>query len=146
MPRMSYETIQKQIQKLQLQAKKLEASHQTKKRKGVEQIQALMKKLNISLGDLNELSKTESPKANRERSPANRTRSVKRTSHPPVAPKYRNPETMETWTGRGKQPRWLASLVAQGYSKEHYLISNSIPESGDATQSNTATAGESSVR
>jgi len=25
----------------------------------------------------------------------------------PVAPKYRNPETGETWIGRGRAPRWL---------------------------------------
>jgi DNA-binding protein H-NS len=31
-----------------------------------------------------------------------------------VAPKYRNPETGETWTGRGLQPNWLKSAVASG--------------------------------
>ena len=25
-----------------------------------------------------------------------------------VAPKYRNPSTGETWTGRGKAPKWIA--------------------------------------
>lgn len=25
-----------------------------------------------------------------------------------VAPKYRNPSTGETWTGRGKPPKWIA--------------------------------------
>jgi len=25
----------------------------------------------------------------------------------PVAPKYRNPETGETWSGRGRAPRWI---------------------------------------
>lgn len=25
-----------------------------------------------------------------------------------VAPKYRNPATGETWTGRGKPPKWIA--------------------------------------
>ena len=25
-----------------------------------------------------------------------------------VAPKFRNPATGETWTGRGKPPRWIA--------------------------------------
>lgn len=25
-----------------------------------------------------------------------------------VAPKYRNPATQETWTGRGRSPKWLA--------------------------------------
>lgn len=40
-----------------------------------------------------------------------------------VAPKYRNPaNTKETWSGRGKQPRWLASLVAKGKKPEDFLI------------------------
>ncbi|MEQ7884083.1 H-NS histone family protein [Xanthomonas hortorum] len=41
----------------------------------------------------------------------------------PVPPKYRNlknPE--ETWSGRGRQPRWLAQQVAQGKSLEAFLI------------------------
>ncbi|NCY12586.1 MAG: H-NS histone family protein, partial [Burkholderiaceae bacterium] len=25
-----------------------------------------------------------------------------------VAPKYKNPATGETWTGRGKAPKWIA--------------------------------------
>ncbi|MEA9577712.1 H-NS family nucleoid-associated regulatory protein [Xanthomonas nasturtii] len=41
-----------------------------------------------------------------------------------VAPKYRNPSnTQETWTGRGKQPRWLAELTAAGKKVEDFLIS-----------------------
>lgn len=40
-----------------------------------------------------------------------------------VAPKYRNPSnTKEVWTGRGKQPRWLAALVAGGKKVEDFLI------------------------
>jgi len=40
-----------------------------------------------------------------------------------VAPKYRNPaNSKETWTGRGKQPRWLAELTAKGKKVEDYLI------------------------
>ena len=31
-----------------------------------------------------------------------------------VAPKYRHPETGETWTGRGLQPKWLKNALAQG--------------------------------
>lgn len=34
-----------------------------------------------------------------------------------VAPKYRNPETGETWTGRGKPPRWI-----QDKNREDFLI------------------------
>ena len=40
-----------------------------------------------------------------------------------VPPKYRNPENpAETWTGRGKQPRWLAAQVAGGKKVEDFLI------------------------
>ena len=40
-----------------------------------------------------------------------------------VAPKYRNPEnSKETWTGRGKQPRWLAAYTAKGRDLGEFLI------------------------
>lgn len=40
-----------------------------------------------------------------------------------VPPKYRNPADPEqTWTGRGKQPRWLAAEVAKGKKVEDFLI------------------------
>jgi len=39
-----------------------------------------------------------------------------------VAPKYRHPETGETWSGRGKPPRWLANAEAQGAKRESFLI------------------------
>ncbi|MDX9886511.1 H-NS histone family protein [Thauera sp.] len=34
-----------------------------------------------------------------------------------VAVKYRNPETGETWTGRGRAPRWL-----EGKSREDFAV------------------------
>lgn len=40
-----------------------------------------------------------------------------------VAAKYRDPQNAEnTWTGRGKMPRWLAAYVAQGYGVDDFLI------------------------
>lgn len=45
-----------------------------------------------------------------------------------VAPKYRNPaNAKETWTGRGKQPRWLAELTAKGKKVEEFLIAKVAP-------------------
>ena len=38
-----------------------------------------------------------------------------------VPAKYRGPEG-ETWSGRGKQPRWLAALVATGRTPAEFLI------------------------
>lgn len=40
-----------------------------------------------------------------------------------VAPKYRNPENAsETWSGRGKQPRWLAAYTDAGRNRDEFLI------------------------
>lgn len=39
-----------------------------------------------------------------------------------VAPKYRNPATGETWTGRGRKPLWLVAQLAQGRTRESFLI------------------------
>ncbi|WP_029890020.1 H-NS histone family protein [Polycyclovorans algicola] len=39
-----------------------------------------------------------------------------------VAPKYRNPAGGQTWTGRGRAPRWLADAEAKGQSRDAFLI------------------------
>jgi DNA-binding protein H-NS len=39
-----------------------------------------------------------------------------------VKPKYRNSATGETWTGRGRAPRWLAQAEAAGRSRDSFLI------------------------
>ncbi|MBF6025954.1 H-NS family nucleoid-associated regulatory protein [Lysobacter niastensis] len=40
-----------------------------------------------------------------------------------VAAKYRNPANPgETWSGRGKQPRWMAAYTATGRKPEDFLI------------------------
>lgn len=39
------------------------------------------------------------------------------------APKYRHPENPDaTWTGRGRQPDWLKAALADGRTKEEFLI------------------------
>ena len=39
-----------------------------------------------------------------------------------VAPKYRNPETGDTWTGRGLKPKWVEAALAAGKSLDDLLI------------------------
>lgn len=46
-----------------------------------------------------------------------------RRKYPRVVPKYRNPnEPSETWSGRGKQPRWLAAALKKGKKIEEFVI------------------------
>jgi DNA-binding protein H-NS len=50
-----------------------------------------------------------------------------RRKYPRVLPKYQNPsEPAETWSGRGKQPRWLVSALKAGGKIEDFKISNEI--------------------
>ena len=40
-----------------------------------------------------------------------------------VAAKYRNPaDPSQTWSGRGRQPVWLAALLAEGKTLADFLI------------------------
>ena len=46
-----------------------------------------------------------------------------RRPYPPVSPKYRNPERpSETWSGRGKQPRWLVAHLKSGRRMDDFAI------------------------
>ena len=48
-----------------------------------------------------------------------------RRAYPPVKPKFRNPDrASETWSGRGKRPRWLdAKLIAGGHLDDFRIAS-----------------------
>lgn len=39
-----------------------------------------------------------------------------------IAPKYRHPQTGETWTGRGGVAGWLAREIEAGRKREDFLI------------------------
>ena len=47
----------------------------------------------------------------------------RRRPYPPVRPKYRNPKNpAETWSGRGRQPRWLRPQLRSGRDLDEFLI------------------------
>jgi DNA-binding protein H-NS len=49
--------------------------------------------------------------------------------YPPVFPKYRNPaEPAETWSGRGKQPRWLTAQLRSGKKLDDFRIQPPLPD------------------
>ena len=48
-----------------------------------------------------------------------------RRKYPRVLPKYQNPdEPTETWSGRGKQPRWLTAALKTGHTIDDFVINN----------------------
>lgn len=93
----SYKELQHQIAELQRQA---DQARRAEIASVIADIKAKMAEFGISVADLG----------------GSRMRGVA------VAPKYRDSATGQTWTGRGKRPRWLTEAVAQGHSVESYLI------------------------
>jgi DNA-binding protein H-NS len=46
-----------------------------------------------------------------------------RRKYPRVDPKYQNPQVPhETWSGRGKTPRWLVAALKTGHKLEDFAI------------------------
>lgn len=95
----TYAELQKQIQALQTQA---DAIKRQEHADAVQRVKAIMAEYGLTLKDLG--AGAVSPR-----------RVV-------VAPKYRNPATGDTWTGRGKPPRWLQAEIDRGVPREQFLI------------------------
>jgi len=65
--------------------------------------------------DLNEIVGAEKP------AKVNKTKKKPKTVAAP--PKYRHPENPEvTWTGKGRQPKWIKEAEAAGRSRNVFLI------------------------
>ena len=48
---------------------------------------------------------------------------AKKATGKKVEAKYQNPkDTSQTWTGRGRQPRWMAEAVANGTRPDDFLM------------------------
>jgi len=85
--------------------KKIDARAEQERAALIEQMDAMAKEKGF--GGLDALFGSERPKKKRK----------------PVAPKYRNPVNAdETWTGRGRKPRWIIDMLAAGGSLDDALI------------------------
>jgi DNA-binding protein H-NS len=77
----------------------------------IRSVKALMAQHGLTLADLGAGGSKASPKV--KSSTDNRSA---------VAIKYKDKSTGETWTGRGKTPKWMAAKLAGGATKEQFLI------------------------
>ncbi len=103
-----------QIQALQRRAEALRANGRAS---AVQKIVAQMHEFQISPADIQ--AAYGAPKSAR----AKRKKVIERPeSRRPVAPKYRHPESGDTWTGRGRAPRWLAAAERAGSSRDQFRI------------------------
>lgn len=96
----TYQELKAQAEALLKQA---EAARRAEIASVVADIQARMKEYGISIDDLRGGAKKGKPRG-------------------AVAAKYKNAATGETWSGRGRAPKWLADEMAKGKSKDAFLI------------------------
>ncbi len=92
------------------------------KRKPINQVRAAVNRIVRTSGyTMEELFGASAGASRARKAPARKATARKATSK--VAPKYRNPaNSAETWSGRGKHPRWMAAYVAEGRKPEDFLI------------------------
>jgi DNA-binding protein H-NS len=118
MPKQNYQALQSQIKKLQDKAE----SMRLKQRQPVlASIVKSMREYDVSLEELKIALDKGAPSARKASGRPAATKTTVKVARP-VAPKYRHPDTGETWTGRGKAPRWLAAAESSGSSRDSFLI------------------------
>lgn len=99
----TYKELVQQIEKLQQQAEDL---RKKELQDVIAEVKAKIQQYGLSASDLG-LSGGKS-----------KSSSAKGT----VKPKYKNPVTGDTWTGRGRAPKWIAEAEAAGKKRESFLI------------------------
>jgi len=85
----TYQELLKQREQLDRQIKE---AIEREKAEGIAKVKALIDQYGLTVSDVF----------------SRRVKGAAKLSGSKVAPKYRNPATGETWTGRGKAPKWIA--------------------------------------
>lgn len=78
--------------------KQIEDTRRQEKAEAIERVRALMAEHGLTAADLSGRGKS----------------AAKRSTGRKVAPKYRDPATGDTWSGRGLQPKWLRAALSSG--------------------------------
>lgn len=123
MPKLSAAALKAKIATLQ---KQLEAAEKNKA-PAIKKIVALMKKLGVTIADLQSAgTAVGAPRKGRRGRPAGSGNKAKvsgkrKRAGKKVAIKYRD-DKGNTWTGRGKTPRWLTDAEKSGKSRDQFKI------------------------
>lgn len=99
----TYSELLKQIESLTRQAEDL---RHAEVEKVISEIKEKMEKYGLTVADLG----------------AQKPSSKVKKSTGKVAAKYRNSVTGETWSGRGRTPKWLADAEAAGKKRESFAV------------------------
>ena len=88
--------------------RKIQTEQSSKRQAAISEIRRLMAESGLSISDL---GASVAPKSRSSTEPVKK-----------VAPKYRDPNTGQTWTGRGLKPKWMSAAIAAGKSTLDFAI------------------------
>lgn len=112
----SLKSLETQIRKLQARAQALKEKD---RKPAIAAIVRQMKAHEISAAEIAEAFEKSS---GTRRGPARQPTANAGRTRKAVAPKFRNPETGATWTGRGRTPRWILEAEQSGAGREAFKI------------------------
>ena len=96
-------------------AKAIAEAQMSVRREVINQIKQLMAEHGLTAADVAESGRGKrGPKPSLADAPA--------PSRSKVAAKYRDPNTGETWSGRGLMPKWLRAAVDAGHSRDEFAV------------------------
>jgi len=90
--------------------KQIAAQQDAEKAGAVERVRAIMSEYGLTVEDLNEQKKSRKSAS---------TSSIKGSK---VAPKYKDPASGSTWSGRGLKPKWLTAAIESGKTVEEFAV------------------------
>lgn len=88
----------------------IEAARRSERAGVIAQIKALMAEHGVTLAELS------------SGKPARGSAKASGPTGSKVAPKYRHPDSGETWSGRGLKPKWLQAEIAGGKALDDFKI------------------------
>jgi DNA-binding protein H-NS len=100
-------SLQELLAKKEALEREIENTKKSERAEAIAKVRSLMSEYGLTLSDLS------------GKSPAAKSGAGKGGK---VAPKYRDPSSGNTWSGRGLQPRWLKSALASGKKIDDFLI------------------------
>lgn len=96
--------------------KRIDAARRAARSGAIAQVRALMAEYGLTVEDLGALP------AAAPGSPPRKARKAAKASGQKLPPKFRDPQTGQTWSGRGLKPRWLQAALAEGRRIEDFRI------------------------
>jgi DNA-binding protein H-NS len=117
MPRLSADALKSRIAVLQKQL----ADAERNKAPAVRKVTTLMKKLGLTVADLAETPAAKAAKSGQGRGRPKNSATAPKKPAAKIPVKYRD-NNGNTWTGRGKTPKWIVEAEKDGKSREEFRV------------------------